>query len=134
MPLIEQTGTDVEVQWPRGVRALPIVGDEALLALMLRNLVDNALRYAPGSEIVIRFETDHVTIEDLGPGLDPAMRARLGDRFFRPAGQTQSGSGLGVSIVMRVAALHDLDVAFTARGDGAQAAPGLRVTLRRVAR
>ena len=135
MPLIEQTGNDVEVKWPAAGRALPIVGDELLLALMLRNLVDNALRYAPaGTDVVVRFDTDELVVEDSGPGLDPAMRERLGDRFHRPPGQSQPGSGLGVSIVMRVAALHDLDVTFADRAENDPSQRGLRVTLRRRAR
>ena len=135
MPLIERTGIDIEVRWPQRSRAMPVVGDEALLALMLRNLVDNALRYSPaGSDVLIRFEADHVVIEDRGPGLGPAMGERLGDRFFRSPGQSQPGSGLGVSIAMRVAALHDLELTFANRTGDDPAAQGLRVTLRRVAR
>ena len=135
MPLIEQTGNDVEVKWPSSGRALPIVGDEALLALMVRNLIDNALRYAPpGTDVVVRFGVDELVVEDSGPGLDPAMRERLGDRFHRPPGQSQPGSGLGVSIVMRVAALHGLDVTFADRAEDDAAQRGLRVTLRRRAR
>ena len=135
MPLIEQTGNDVEVKWPPSGRALPIVGDELLLALMLRNVVDNALRYAPaGTDVVVRFGADELVVEDSGPGLDPAMRERLGDRFHRPPGQSQPGSGLGVSIVMRVAALHDVDVTFADRAEDDPAQRGLRVTIRRRAR
>ncbi|HKU85570.1 MAG TPA: ATP-binding protein [Casimicrobiaceae bacterium] len=132
MPLIEQTGTDVEVKWPSTGRALPMLGDEALLTLMIRNLVDNALRYAPpGSNVAVRLGADELVVEDCGPGLDAEMRERLGDRFHRPPGQAQPGSGLGISIVMRVAALHDLDVAFTDRAQEEPAQRGLRVTLRR---
>jgi two-component system sensor histidine kinase QseC len=132
MPLIEETGNDVEVKWPAAGRALPIVGDEALVTLMMRNLIDNALRYSPaGSDVVVRFGADELVVEDSGPGLDPAMRERLGDRFHRPPGQSQPGSGLGVSIVMRVAALHGLDVAFDDRAGEDLPQRGLRVTLRR---
>jgi two-component system sensor histidine kinase QseC len=135
MPLIEQTGSDVEVRWPAAGRALPILGDEELLALLVRNLVDNALRYAPaGTDVVVRLGTDELVVEDSGPGLDAAMRGRLGYRFHRPPGQPQPGSGLGVSIVMRVAALHDLDVTFADRADIDPNQRGLRVTLRRSAR
>ena len=135
IPLIEQTGSDVEVKWPSAGRALPTLGDEALLALMMRNLVDNALRYAPaGTDVVVRFSDDELVVEDSGPGLDAAMRERLGDRFHRPPGQSQPGSGLGVSIVMRVAALHGLDVTFSDRAEDDPAQQGLRVTLRHHAR
>jgi two-component system sensor histidine kinase QseC len=135
MPLIEETGNDVEVKWPAAGRALSILGDEALVTLMVRNLLDNALRYSPaGTDVVVRFGADELVVEDSGPGLDPAMRERLGDRFHRPPGQSQPGSGLGVSIVMRVAALHGLDVTFADRAEEDPAQRGLRVTLRRRAR
>jgi two-component system sensor histidine kinase QseC len=131
MPLIEHTGCDVEVQWPEGERPLPLVGDEELLALLLRNLLDNAVRYSPpGSRVTIRVGADRLEVEDEGPGMAEAVSTRIGDRFYRPPGQAEPGSGLGVSIVMRVAALHRLEVAFANRSAGEPGADGLRVTLR----
>ena len=103
---------------------MPLAGDEALLALMLRNVVDNALRYG-GRRVVVRLAPDALTIDDDGPGVAPEVLARLGDRFYRPPGQTMPGSGLGVSIVKRVAELHALAVHFER-----SAAGGLRVVIR----
>jgi two-component system sensor histidine kinase QseC len=131
MPLIERSGSEVEVQWPADGAALPIAGDESLLTTMLRNLVDNALRYSPAqSRVAIRFASDRIVVEDEGAGVSEAVRVRLGDRFFRPSGQAQPGSGLGVSIALRVAALHQLDVAFENRAASDPAQHGLRVTVR----
>jgi two-component system sensor histidine kinase QseC len=48
----------------------------------------------------------HLTVEDSGPGMDEAARQRLGERFFRVLGSGESGSGLGWSIVQRVAQVH----------------------------
>jgi two-component system sensor histidine kinase QseC len=128
LPLLDRTGSEVTVAWPERGAPLPLTGDEALLATLLRNLVDNALRYSPPrSAVAVRLATESLVVEDRGPGLAEAHLARLGDRFYRPAGQAQSGSGLGISIVQRVAELHGLDVHFANRDDG----PGLRVTLRR---
>ena len=128
LPLIDGRGTEVAVSWPEQGAPLPLAGDEALLATLLRNLVDNALRYSPPRSLVtVRFATDSLVVEDRGPGLAEAQLARLGDRFYRPAGQVQSGSGLGISIVQRVAQLHGLAVRFGNRDDG----PGLRVTVER---
>ena len=129
LPLLEASGSEVEVDWPaHGVAPLPLAGSEPLLTTLLRNLIDNALRYAPPrSTVRLRFSGDAVTVEDSGPGLPPEALARLGDRFYRPAGQTQAGSGLGLSIVRRIAELHGLAVAFN-RGP---AGGGLRVELRR---
>jgi two-component system sensor histidine kinase QseC len=120
----------VAVEWPAGdAPALPITGDHALIALLLRNLVDNALRYAPPrSTVTVRLTPELLVVEDDGPGLPPELLARLGDRFFRAAGQAAPGSGLGVSIVRRVAELHGLTVHFANR---APPATGLRVEVAR---
>jgi len=85
-----------------------VAGQELLLAVLLRNLVDNALRYSPdGATVRVSVSTQGgqavLVVEDSGPGLAPADLQRLGERFYRPPGQTQSGSGLGWSIVRRIA-------------------------------
>ena len=80
-------------------------GDAVLLGVLVRNLLDNALRYSPvAAEVVL--ETGQLpaggvflTVRDSGPGMAPASIAHLGQRFFRELGTTQSGSGLGWSIV-----------------------------------
>jgi two-component system sensor histidine kinase QseC len=139
LPMIEARGSEVEVHWPEdkvGTQApapLPLLGDEALLTTLLRNLIDNALRYSPfGSHVHVFFEPDRIVVEDQGSGVSPEQMTRLGDRFHRVAGQSESGSGLGLSIVRRIAALHGLEVRFGNRpriSDGSAA--GLRVELRR---
>jgi two-component system sensor histidine kinase QseC len=132
LPVMEQQGAEVEVDWPaHGVAPLPLAGNgadtEALLATLLRNLVDNALRYGPrGGSVRLRFLADAIEIDDDGPGMPAEVLQRLGDRFHRPPGQAQTGSGLGVSIVQRIAAVHGLRVEFINRDGG-----GLRVRLAR---
>ncbi len=90
-------------------------GDETLLRVLLRNLVDNAIRYSPdGARVRIAFQRDgprwSLKVDDSGPGLDEAQRARLGERFFRVLGTEASGSGLGWSIVRRIAEAQSLQV------------------------
>lgn len=85
-----------------------VAGVEALLGVLLRNLVDNALRYSPaGARVRVRVRAEGaqvlLQVEDSGPGLPPEALARLGERFWRPPGQSQPGSGLGWSIVRRIA-------------------------------
>ncbi len=89
-----------------------VVGDETLLAVLLRNLLDNAVRYSPtGATVQVSLAApgpDHpgrvrLAVEDSGPGLPAEMQAGLGRRFHRPAGQAEGGSGLGWSIVRRIA-------------------------------
>jgi len=91
--------------------ACQVPGDETLLAVLLRNLVDNALRYSgAGAAVQVRVERHgaqaRLVIADAGPGIAEADRARLGERFFRVLGSSASGSGLGWSIVERIVAVH----------------------------
>jgi two-component system, OmpR family, sensor histidine kinase QseC len=86
-------------------------GDETLLRVLVRNLVDNAVRYSPPGASVkatVAARDDEVLLEvaDSGAGLSEADLRRLGERFFRVPGTEQSGSGLGWSIVRRIAAAH----------------------------
>lgn len=90
-----------------------VPGNETLLAVLVRNLVDNAVRYSPPGarvKVALRQQTGQVvlSVEDSGPGLDAADLTRLGERFFRVPGSAESGSGLGWSIVQRIAAVHAL--------------------------
>jgi two-component system, OmpR family, sensor histidine kinase QseC len=95
----------------------PIQGDETLLGVLVRNVVDNAIRYSPrDAQVHVRVARlcdranqglgTVLTVEDSGAGLSDADRARLGERFFRVLGHAESGSGLGWSIVQRIAAVH----------------------------
>jgi two-component system sensor histidine kinase QseC len=131
LALAERRRIELACEWPpQEQAALPLAGDEHLLVVMLRNLLDNAVRYAPpGTLVELRLLADRLEIENDGEPLDAAHRARLGERFHRPEGQDELGSGLGVSIVQRIAALHGLAVEFAARADGR----GMKVTLRRQA-
>lgn len=93
------------------VAACPVRGEASLLAVLVRNLVDNALRYSPPHATVRIAVTDgaegvRLRIEDSGPGLAAADMARLGERFFRVLGSGEGGSGLGWSIIQRIAAAH----------------------------
>lgn len=102
----------------QNVRAQP-----ALLESALRNLVDNATRYSPaGSRIQVTARAFgpgvRISVMDDGPGVPPADRARLTERFFRVLGSGESGSGLGLSIVARIAALHGAKLHFDAGLDG----------------
>ncbi|MDD5323960.1 MAG: ATP-binding protein [Polaromonas sp.] len=92
-----------------------IPGNETLLAVLVRNLVDNAVRYSPPSaqiKVAVQRESGFIvlSVEDSGPGLADPERQRLGERFFRVPGSPESGSGLGWSIVRRIAAAHRLEL------------------------
>jgi two-component system sensor histidine kinase QseC len=88
-----------------------VQGDATLLSVMVRNLVDNAIRYSPAGAIVrIAVSNERgairLSVEDSGPGMSPADMQRIGERFFRVVGSGQDGSGLGWSITRRIAAVH----------------------------
>jgi two-component system sensor histidine kinase QseC len=102
----------LEVRADQPVR---IEGDTTLLAVLVRNLLDNAIRYSPpGARVAVSVAGEgahaHVTVEDSGTGMLAADAARLGERFFRVLGTTESGSGLGWSIVRRIAQAHQASV------------------------
>ena len=101
-------------------------GQPLLLALMLRNLIDNAIRYCPtGSQVKVRLEKNKILVEDNGGGVDEADLAKLGQRFYRPAGQNEKGSGLGLSIVRRIAELHHYQLNLSNRKNAAGERIGL---------
>lgn len=90
---------------------LLIDGDEAGISALLRNLVENALRYTPEDGAVsLRIERSGafvaLTVDDSGPGIAEADRQRAMERFHRGLGHATVGSGLGLSIVQRVVELH----------------------------
>ena len=111
---------------------LQVNGQSTLWHILLRNLIDNALRYSPdGATVRIQAQRlddrqVEVTVQDSGPGLTNDDLARLGERFFRVLGTSATGSGLGWSIVRHIAALQHIDV-LVGQSDNLG---GLQVTLR----
>lgn len=94
-------------------------GDDALLQLMLRNLLDNAVRYSPeNSEVGLYFHADRIEVRDQGTGIAPEHLSRIKERFYRPAGQNAQGSGLGLSIAEHIAKLHGLTLKLENRDGG----------------
>ncbi len=90
-------------------------GNEALVGVLVRNLLDNALRYSPeGATIHVSVaELPHgawLRVQDSGPGMSEEQMSHLGDRFFRVLGSEQPGSGLGWSIVRRIALAHGAQI------------------------
>ena len=94
-------------------------GDDALLQLMLRNLLDNAVRYSPeNSEVGLYFHANRIEVRDQGTGIAPEHLSRIKERFYRPAGQNAQGSGLGLSIAEHIAKLHGLTLKLENRDGG----------------
>lgn len=107
----------------------PLRGDRVALREMMRNVVDNALVYSAGDvDIAGRIDGDHLLIEvsDRGPGIDDAEKPLVLERFRRgKASGGTTGSGLGLSIVARVAQAHRGSLSLTDRPGG-----GLVVSIR----
>jgi two-component system phosphate regulon sensor histidine kinase PhoR len=98
--------------------ALHAKADTGALMQILRNLLENAARYAPeGSEVEVRSETDRgglrIEITDYGPGIPPVHQERIFERFYRvdPArSREEGGTGLGLSIVKHLVKAHGGEV------------------------
>ena len=107
------------------VQALP-----GLLRILLRNLIDNAVRYTPaGTLIQVRVDRaggqPRISISDNGPGIPDAERDKVLERFYRSLGTGEQGSGLGLSIVQRIAAIHGATLELAS----GEAGRGLRVDI-----
>jgi two-component system OmpR family sensor kinase len=98
-------------------------GDEGALRALLRNLIENAVRYTPAGgriEVAVHQNEGRARLEiaDNGPGIPPSERERVFDRFYRVPGTAEYGSGLGLAIVRRAAQLHGADIALGGGLDG----------------
>ena len=120
LALAERRQIELACEWPHEPQSPPDWrGDGQLLAVLLRNLLDNAVRYAPeGSTVTLRFTPTSLSVENAGLSLPAEQLQRLGERFYRPDGQAEPGSGLGVSIAQRIAALHGLVLRYHPQADG----------------
>ena len=88
-----------------------ILGNKTALLILLRNLIDNALRYSPeNTEVTVKIENfEHqitLSVIDNGPGISEEFRQRVFERFFRVLGTQTEGSGLGLNIVKQIVDLH----------------------------
>lgn len=106
-----------------------VTGSEADLRSLIENLVDNALRYSPrDSRVTVCVQrqgpTVALSVVDAGPGIPPAERERVFERFHRIAGDTTPGSGLGLAIVRAIVERHHASIELAEAKPGAKP-PGL---------
>lgn len=126
----------LEVSSPQAL----IDGYPALLSELVRNLVDNAINYVPGTPerpgmITLRVSSDPVTqtlllqVEDNGPGIPATERELVLQPFYRRLGQDADGSGLGLAIVAEIAKRHEAQLSID-DVDAKAPFPGVRFSLR----
>jgi two-component system sensor histidine kinase TctE len=107
------------------VQTAQVTGARWLVRELLSNLMDNALEYTPADGIVtVRCGRNQagvfLEVEDNGPGIPVAERAKVLDRFYRMAGSPGGGSGLGLAIVKEIATIHraNLEISDARSGKG----------------
>lgn len=128
-PLADANGIDLGLAQAEDAT---VAADPDGVAILLRNLVDNALRYTPrGGRVdvsVLASPVPSLVVVDTGPGIPVAERGRVFDRFHRLPGSGGVGSGLGLSIVKAIAEASGASVTLDDAPDGG--AGGLQVTVR----
>jgi two-component system OmpR family sensor kinase len=129
LPIATARGVDLGVG---RLEAVFVRGEATALAVMLRNLLDNALRHTPSGgrvDLYLYRDGDNavVRIEDTGPGIAPADLERVFEPFFRGGRSADEGTGLGLSIVRRI--VDGFDGRITIENIAVPERSGLRVTV-----
>ena len=114
---------NVRLELTKGGDETVVGGNPVLLRILLRNLIDNAVRHTqPGTSVEIDIAEERgrvsLSVSDNGPGIPEAELDKVAERFYRPLGTSASGSGLGLSIVKRIAEIHSASLQLSAKKDG----------------
>ncbi len=114
---------DIEIELAPAPREPIILGSDIALSILIRNIVDNAIRYTPpkgevkveiidtGAQVIFR-------VTDTGGGIPSELRERVFERFYRILGTKATGSGLGLAIVSQIAKLHNADISLSTPPNG----------------
>ncbi|HEY0202260.1 MAG TPA: sensor histidine kinase [Burkholderiaceae bacterium] len=129
--LADRRHIDLGMDLPTGIQAIMVRAEPALLDALVGNLLDNALRYTQEGgrvTVAVRHVGNKVelAVEDNGPGIPAEAQARVFERFYRVAHDTE-GTGLGLAIVRETAQAFDATVEL---GPNPREAHGLLVTVR----
>ncbi len=120
---------DIDLEFKAPDESLNIKAISTAISILIRNLVDNAIRYTPAGGNVTIAASKHknnkvlLTVSDTGPGIPLELRERVFERFFRVIGNKATGSGLGLNIVGQIIKLHDAEITL----DGSKTGTGLIV-------
>jgi two-component system sensor histidine kinase TctE len=104
-------------EWPSAIDGVPL-----LLGELLKNLLDNAIKYTPADgQVTVRIlPGEHIVleVEDNGTGVAEQDRHRIFERFYRVLGTDADGSGLGLAICREIAELHRAEISFLCASNG----------------
>jgi two-component system, OmpR family, sensor histidine kinase QseC len=96
-------------------------GDRMALFVLLKNLLENALNFAPGgSAVTLSLRDRGLSVRDQGPGIDPAHRPHVFERFWRNPERRHEGAGLGLAICHEIAVAHGWTLTANAHQPGAE--------------
>ncbi len=121
----------IDIEFISSESNVTILGNTTALAILLRNLIDNAIRYTPQhGHMYVKLTRDSryaiLQVIDNGPGIPAELRTRVFERFYRMLGNNSTGSGLGLAIVSQIVGLHHGNITLdAAHADGT----GLAVTV-----
>ena len=101
----------IEIEFEDSEQIPNIRGNATALGILIRNLVDNAIRYTNENGLIIvrllkKRKEVILEVQDNGPGIPPELQNRVFERFFRVLGNKSPGSGLGLAIVQQICDLH----------------------------
>lgn len=113
----------IELEFEHDDNIQGISGNPTALGILIRNLVDNAIRYCyPDGKVLVHLsqtDTEQVLqVQDNGPGIPGELQARVFERFFRVLGNKSTGSGLGLAIVKQICDLHGARVELDSPKEG----------------
>lgn len=114
---------EIEIELEPAPANAMINGSEIALGILIRNIVDNAIRYTPSHgevKVAIKHEAGLVilSVTDSGTGIPPELRDRVFERFYRILGSKAPGSGLGLAIVSQIAKLHHAKITLNTPPNG----------------
>ena len=128
-PVLKERSQKLSVRTDPPMEDIALRGDHEKLVSLVRNLLENAMRYAPqgsGIEVEVRAQPDAVAVSvtDEGPGIPPELRSRVFEGYYRIPGTPGEGSGLGLAIVREIAAQHGarIDIGEGRQGRGTRVA------------
>lgn len=126
-PLAQQKNITMHVDVPNNIQ---MTANYACMQILLRNLIDNAIRYSPDNSTLTLTASKSegrvsLHVIDQGPGIPEELRTRVFERFYRQLGTQTSGTGLGLSIVATICQIHHATITLDNNPKG----PGLSVTV-----